>query len=196
MADGGGVGRPIEVAELLFLRPGRARVRVVIAVVVAVACCVLGAVSLNIQWHFAAEQSVGRFGNLLAHGSSAVTAWIGWAAAAFFAVALWRLRRDDPEPPAGRTPVEALSPAQLRLGLVREYTVIRVGFTVLAAMTLTDTARSARYLLAGVTGDPLARAALVATLVEELGLVVATVVLATWVITFRRQLVRMRALQD
>lgn len=195
MADDGSVGRSIEVAELLFLRPGRAWLRAAIAAPVIVACCVLGALSLNIQWHFAAETDPGRFGTLLARGSTAATAWIGWAAAVFFAVALRRLHRGAPEPPAGRAPVESLSPAQLRSGLVREYTLVRVAFTVLAAMTLTDTARTARYVLAGLAGDPVARASIPAVVIEALGLVAAAAALAIWVIGFRRQLVRIGAIQ-
>lgn len=195
MADDGSVGRSIEVAELLFLRPGRSWLRAVIAAPIVVACCVLGALSLNIQGHFAAEADPGRFGTLLARGSTAATAWIGWAAAVFFAVAVWRLRRGAPEPPAGRAPVESLTPAQLRSGLVREYTLVRIAFTVLAAMTLTDTARTARYVLAGLAGDSLARASTPAVVIEALGLVAAAAALTLWVIGFRRQLVRIGAIQ-
>lgn len=194
MADGRSVGRPTEIAELFFLRPGRTMVRATVATIVVTACCVLGALSLNIQGHFAAERTAGRLGTLLAHGSTAATAWTGWAAAAFFGVAVWRLRRGAPEPPAGITPVESLSPAQLRRGLVREYTAVRVGLAVLTAVTLTDAARAGRYVAGLLGGDTLARGTAAATLVEALGLLVATIVLATWVLSFRGQLVRVRAL--
>jgi hypothetical protein len=196
MADGGRVGRSNELAELLFLQPGRLLVRATVATVAVAACCVLGALSLSIQGHFAAEPVTGRVGALLAHGSTAATAWTGWAAAAFFGVALWRLRRGVPEPPVGITPVESLSPAQLRRGLVREYTAVRVGLTVLVAVTLTDTARAGRYVVGLLGGDPLARSTAAATLVEALGLVVASIVLGTWALSFRRQLVRVRALDS
>jgi hypothetical protein len=169
-------------------------VRGAAAAVVVATCCVLGALSLNIQQHFAAQPGNGRFGALLAGGSTAATAWAGWAAALFFGIALWRLRRGAPEPPLGIAPVESLSPTQLRRGLVREYTVVRVGLTVLVAVAVVDTARAARYVVALLGGDTLARATAAATVVEALGLVVAALVLASWALSFRRQLVRVGAL--
>jgi hypothetical protein len=87
-----------------------------------------------------------------------------------------------------------LTAGQLRAGLVREYTVVRAGLVVVCVVSLVDVARAARYLVAGASGDALARASLVATLVEAAGLVVAAIVLGLWAGTFRQQLDRMGAL--
>ena len=194
MADAGSVGRPGAIAELLFLRGRGLALRVAVAAVVGVGCCVLGASSLAIQSHFAAQPPSGRLATFLANGSTAATAWTGWAAASLFGVALLRLRRGVPEPPAGRGSVESLSVTQMRAGLVREYTAVRVGLCVLTAVALTDAARAARYVVAAAAGDSVARMSVVATVIEAAGLVAAMVVLVLWATVFRGQLVRVGAL--
>jgi hypothetical protein len=194
MADAGSVGRVRVAGELVFVHRLPPAARVIAPLVVGVGCIVLGAWSLAVQHHFAAETGGGRMATLLAHGSSVATAWEGWAAAVFFLVALLRLRRGAPEPPAGRTPVEELSLGQLRAGLRREYTAVRVALVILGAVSLVDAARASRYVVAAASGDALARSSLLATVVEACGLVVATVVLALWAATFRRQLDRVGAL--
>ena len=194
MADAGTVGRVRLAAELLFLRRLPPVLRVAVPVVVAAGCIVLGAWSLAVQHHYAGQSGGGRLAALLANGSSAATAWEGWAAALFFLAALTRLRRGAPEPPAGRTPVEQLTLAQLRAGLVREYTIVRIGLLILSVVSLVDAARAARYVAAALSGDRLARTSLAATLIEAGGLLLATVVLALWAATFRQQLDRIGAL--
>jgi hypothetical protein len=195
MADAGSVGRVQVAAELLFIRRLPFALRVVVPLILAAACVVLGVEALAIQHHYAALTGGGRLASLLAQGSTAATAWEGWAAALFFLVALLRLRREAPEPPAGRTPLEDLTAGQMRAGLVREYTVVRVGLCVLGAVALTDSARAARYLVAAASGDTVARTSLVPTVVEAAGLVVAAAVLAMWAGSFRRQLERVGALR-
>jgi hypothetical protein len=194
MADAGGGGRFRAVAELLFVRRPWQPVRLIAVLLVIAGCFAFGAAALDIQAHFAAHPSAGRWETFLARGSSALTACTGWAAAAFFLIALLRLRRGTPEPPAGRTPVEELSATQLRAGLVREYIVVRICLCVLVVITLVDAARGARYAIAAISGDGTARGSLVATLIEAAGFVVATAVLSLWALSFRRQLVRMGAL--
>lgn len=194
MADAGSIGRPGMIAELLFLR-GRAQLlRVVVASIIAASCGLLGAYSLNIQAHFLAQPDGGRLSTLLANGSSAATAWTGWAAAFFFGMALLRLRRGAPEPPAGRAPVESLTATQMRAALVREYTAVRIGLTVLSAVAVTDAVRAARYVVAAIAGDGVARMSAAATLIEAIGLLTATFVLVLWTASFRRQLVHVAAL--
>jgi hypothetical protein len=196
MAGHGSVGHARVAADLLLLRRLAPVPRLALVIIVAAACVAFGMWSLSVQHHFAAQAGGGRVATLLARGSSAATAWEGWAAALFFLAALLRLRRGAPEPPAGRRPVEELTAGQLRAGLLREYTVVRAGLVVVCAVSLIDVARAARYLVAGVSGDALARSSLVATLVEAAGLVVAAVVLGLWAGTFRQQLDRMGALRQ
>lgn len=194
MADAGTVGRLRLAAELLFLRRLPPLLRIAVPVVVGAACAVLGAWSLTVQHHYASQVGGGRLAALLAHGSSAATAWEGWAAALFVLVALLRLRHGAPEPPAGRTPVEEQTPGQLRAGLVREYTIVRAGLLIISIVSLVEAARAARYVVAALSGDRLARSSLAATLIEAAGLLLATAVLALWAATFRQQLRRIGAL--
>lgn len=195
MADDGDVGRARIAAELLFVHRLPSPLRVIVPLVLCVGCVVLGVESLAIQHHYAGQLGGGRLATLLGHGSSALTAWEGWIAALFFLVALLRLRRNAPEPPAGRTPVEDLTTGQLRAGLVREYTVVRIILVILTAVALADASRAARYIVAAASGDAVASGSLAATLVEAAGLVLAAAVLALWAESFRRQLVRIGALR-
>jgi hypothetical protein len=184
------------IAELLLLSRLPFIARAIVALAAVAACVAAGVAALGIQHHFAAQRSGGRVAALLAGGSSAATAWAGWAAAIFFAAAVWRLRAGATEPPAGRTPIEQLTLAELRAGLVREYTVVRAGLVILCAAATVDAARAARYVVAAVTGDALARTTLAATLVEAVGLMTAAVVLALWAGSFRAQLERVGALRS
>jgi hypothetical protein len=195
MADAGSIGRVQVAAQLLFIHRLPSALRVVVPLILAAACVLLGVELLSIQHHFAAHPGGGRLAALLAQGSSAATAWEGWAAALFFLVALLRLRRHAPEPPAGRTPIEDQTAGQLRAGLLREYTVVRIGLSILGAVALVDVARAARYLVAAASGDTVARTSLVATLVEAAGLAVAAAVLAMWAGSFRQQLERVGAVR-
>jgi hypothetical protein len=195
MADAGSVGRVQVAAELLFIHRLPPALRVVVPLLLAAACVVLGVEFLSIQHHFAAQPGGGRLAALLAQGSSATTAWEGWTAALFFLAALLRLRRGAPEPPAGRTPLEDLTAGQMRAGLLREYTTVRCGLTILGAVALTDVARAARYLVAAASGDTVARSSLIATLIEAAGLAVAAAVLAMWAGSFRQQLERIGAVR-
>ena len=195
MAEDGTVGRSRTAAELLLLDRLPAFTRPIVGVVVAAGCGFVGAYSLVVQEHFAAHRLGGRLGALLAEGSSAATAWTGWVAAAFFLIALLRLRRGDPEPPAGRTPLDSMTTRELRAGLVREYTLVRGALLLLGVIALVEAARGLRYGLAALTGDSIARNSVAATLIEAFGLIVATVVLALWALSFRRQLLRIGALR-
>jgi hypothetical protein len=194
MADDGSAGRARVAAELLLVHRLPTPLRVIVPLTLGAACMALGVLSLDIQHHYAEQVGGGRLATLLGQGSTVATAWEGWAAALFFLAALIRLRRGGPEPPAGRTPIEDLTAGQLRAGLVREYTIVRVGLVILSAVSLGDAARAARYIVAAASGDDLARGSLGATLIQACGLAVAAVVLALWAGSFRAQLDRVGAL--
>ena len=196
MAGHGSAGPVKAATDLLLLGRLPAPVRVGLVALAGACSIAFGAWLLTVQHHFAAEAGGGRIATLLGRGSSIATAWEGWAASAFFLVALVRLRRGAPEPPAGRTPVEELTAGQLRAGLVREYTVVRVALVILCVVSLVDASRAARSLVAGLSGDTVARASLTPTLVEAGGLVAATVVLGLWAAAFRNQLERVGALSS
>ena len=180
-------------ADLYFLQrlPLWARI---IAAATALALLVAGGVWLEgVHRYFAGQISAGEevnsLGRLLGSGSSPVTAWPGWAATLFFAFALYRLRRDQPEPPAGMRASEQRSVAQLRAGLRREYTATRTALVVVTAIALVDVARNVAGLTAAHTATAVAWSA-----AEALGLVAAAALLALWALTFRTELERWGAI--
>ncbi|MHB8718346.1 MAG: hypothetical protein ACYDAC_05580 [Candidatus Dormibacteria bacterium] len=173
---------------------GRRLLAVTVAALALLGACALTSQSLLELQHAAASTTGGRLARLAAAGATWATAWPGWVAAGFFGVAALRVRRGAPEPPAGRTPLESMSLAQMRRGLLREYTGVRIALVVLGLVALLDTARAARYVVAATGGDGLARATLAALLVEALGLVAAAATLGLWAAWFRAQLHRLGAL--
>jgi hypothetical protein len=171
----------------------------VIVVWVVVALAVGAAVgTLVAQRRFSAELSAGADLNvvatLLGDGSTARTAWPGWVAAVFFGVAVLRLWRGRPEPPAGRPPGGRWTVADIRSALRREFAAVRAATIAVGLVALVDAARAAVYLIAAVTGDQVAQSTLVATLVEAAGLVAAASVLTVWGVLFARLLDRWGAL--
>jgi hypothetical protein len=195
MADDGPpdpVRQPI--AGLFLLGRLTAPLRALVLLVVLALCAVAAQGALLLQHHFA-QAGGGRIARLLAAGPTAATAWTGWAAAVFFGVAVFRLRRGAPEPPAGRVPVESMTLPQMRTGLLREYTVVRAGLVAISLVAVLDLARMVRYALAAASGDPLAGGVMPAAVVEAVGLVIAAAVLGCWAFSFRQQLLRLGALR-
>jgi len=179
-------------------RPGiRRRLAVVLVLLLATG---FGVVSLQAQHHFAAQRTGGAQlslpADILADGSSARTAWPGWLASMFFLLALLRLQRGPPEPPAGLSPAERLTASQIRAGLRREYLAVRVALVVVAVLATLDTGRAAVYAVAAAAGSGDARGTVVATVVEAVGLCTATVILGRWLAVFRAQLRRLGALDE
>jgi hypothetical protein len=158
----------------------------------------IGVAALAGQRHFAAELSSGADLNvvetLLGDGSSPRTAWPGWLAAAFFGLALLRLWRGRPEPPAGRPPGGRWTAADIRSALRREYAAVRTAIIVLAVVALVDGARAAVYGVAAASGDAVAQGSVLPTVVEATGLVAAAVMLTLWGLLFARLLERWGAL--
>lgn len=172
--------------------------RVLVLSLASAAAVGIGVGALAGQAHFGAELDSGAdlnvISTLVGDGSSARTAWPGWLAAVFFGLALLRLSRGRPEPPAGRPPSGQWTAADIRSALRREYTAVRAAIIVLAAVALIDGARAAVYLVAAITGDSVARQSVLATVVEALGLVAAAVMLTLWGLVFARLLDRWGAL--
>jgi hypothetical protein len=172
--------------------------RVVLLWLVTTGAVGIGVAALAGQRHFAAELSSGADLNvvatLLGDGSSPRTAWPGWLAAVFFALALLRLLRGRPEPPAGRPPGGRWTAADIRSALRREYAAVRTAIIILAVVALVDGARAAVYGVAAATGDAVAQGSVLPTAVEALGLVAAAVMLTLWGLAFARLLERWGAL--
>jgi hypothetical protein len=181
------------VTELVFLDRGPIAVRAAVVVVAAIAAGVAGDLLYRLQARLASQLAAGGALNplqsLIAHGSSARTAWIGWVAALFFAIAAARVRFGPSEPAPGRAPLEQLTPAQLRSGLRREYAAVRVLLAILVLVTAVDAARSAALL----TSTSARASTLIATVIEVGGLAAATLALAVWAWWFGRDLRRLGA---
>lgn len=169
-----------------------------VVVVVAAAVGVGGVMLVRLQEHFAERLAEGvpvsAAGSLVGHGSGAATAAAGWVAALFFAMALLRLQRGPLEPPASTRPVESQSVRQIRHGLRREYTVIRVALVVLLLIAALDFARALAMTVVVERGDGLLRPSLTPTAVEAAGLLAAALLLSWWAGSFARRLERLGAL--
>lgn len=183
------------VLEVLLLHRLPAWLRALLGCALLATCAAVAQLSLTAQHHFATAGNTDRISVLLARGSTVVTAWPGWVAAVFFAIAVVRLRRGATEPPAGRTPVERLNPTQIRRALVREYTVVRVALLLVGLVAILDLARASRYVIAAASDDRLAGSTLPATVVEAVGLAVAAAVLLVWALSFRAQLEQVGAIR-
>jgi hypothetical protein len=172
--------------------------RVIVLSLLAAVAAGVGVGTLAGQRHFSAELDAGADLNVVAtvlgDGSSARTAWPGWVAAVFFGLALLRLWRGSPEPPAGRPPGGRWTAADIRSALRREYTAVRTAIIALGVIALLDGGRAIVYGIAAVSGDPLARSSVVPTVVEAAGLIVAAVTLTLWGLVFSRLLDRWGAL--
>lgn len=172
--------------------------RVVVVWMVTALAVGVGVGTLLAQRRLSAELSAGADLNvvatLLGDGSTPRTAWPGWVAAAFFGVAVLRLWRGRPEPPAGRPPSGRWTVADIRSALRREFGAVRAAIIAVGLVALVDTARATVYVVAALTGDQVARSTVVATAVEAIGLVAAASVLTLWGVLFARLLERWGAL--
>jgi hypothetical protein len=187
--------RPL--TELVFLPRRMLALSILLVVVIAATVGVGGTLLVRVQHHFAAGIAngghVGALGTLLGRGSGPATAAAGWVAALLFCVALVRLQRGPLEPPAGTRPVERQSVSQLRRGLRREYTIIRVALVIVLLVAALDVARLLAMTVAVQRGDRLLSGALGITAVEAAGLVAATVALGLWARSFGRRLQQLGA---
>jgi hypothetical protein len=202
MRDRDSAGAPARlalVAELLLLdglsRAGRAAALLLAAAVAA--CWGFAALALHQQELTArgGGASLSPLGAIFADGSSALTAWPGWLAAAILLLSATRLRRGPVEPPAGRSTAGELSAAEVRSGLRREYLGARLILIAVGGVTLADLARLAVSGIAALVGVRGAGDGLAWMGVEVAGLGAATAALTAWMLGFRRQLERVGAME-
>lgn len=165
------------------------------------------ALLLAVGWGFAAlalhrrelaflssGQSLDPLGTIFADGSSPLTIWPGWAAAALFGLSASRQRGRTPEPPGGRRRAGTLTVSELRAGLRREHTAARWLLALVTLVAVADVARVAVSGLAalvaiGGAGDGLGWMG-----IEAAGLIAAAVTLAVWVDRFRTEIERLGVL--
>ncbi len=179
------------VAELFFMAKAPAVIQATVALVSVLLAIVTGLGLDRLHRHYAGLVGSGDPLNplaaLLASGSSAATAWTGWAAALFFAVSLHRLRTGPPEPPAGRGDTDAMSVNDIRSALRAEYSSVRVALAVVSGVALIDLTRCVVFILSPA-GAP--SATLWATVAEAVGIAVAAGLLGVWAWSFRSELER------
>lgn len=157
-----------------------------------------GLASLRLQEHYAAGAAAGEDLNavaqLLADGSNTRTAWIGWAASVLFLLAVLRLRLGPPEPPAGRAGAGTRTATEMRAALRTEYHLVRAALWGVSIIAFIDAGRAVVYVIAAAAGSSTAQGNWAGTLVEALGLLMATTLLAIWIHLFQRLLGRWGAL--
>jgi hypothetical protein len=190
--------RDAHLTELVFLDRGPIALRGLAVAVAAAACGVAGTLLVRLHetlaTQLAAHEALNPLQTLIANGSSIRTLWPGWVAALCFAAAVARLRLGATEPPLGRIAVEHQTLSQLRAGLRREYRVVRTALVVVALLAAVDSARALASVIAAQSGDHTVSASLPATVLEALGYVVATAVLAMWAHGFGAELRRLGAM--
>jgi hypothetical protein len=195
-------GAPARLAasgELLLLDglSGAGRAAALSLAVALAACWGFAAVALHEQalTARASGASLSPLAAIFADGSSALTAWPGWLAAAVLGLSAARLRRGPVEPPAGRGPAGELGVAEVRSGLRREYLAARLILIGIGGLALADLARLAVSGIAALLGVGGAGDGLAWMGVEVAGLGAASAALAVWLLSFRRQLERVGALE-
>ncbi len=193
----GAARRPPPLPELFLLaslplpvRAGLSLLAVVLAVGWGFAALALHQMELSLR---SAGHLLNPIANLFAGGSSAYTAWPGWAAALLFGLSGLRLRRGALEPPGGRRPSER-SAADLRSGLRREYRWARMVLLAVSLLALADVARVGVSWVAWLTGVSTAGDGLGWAALEAAGLAAAGAALIGWLLGFRRQLLRVGAI--
>jgi hypothetical protein len=190
--------RDAHLTELVFLDRGPIALRCIAVAVAAAACGVAGTLLVRLHQSlasdFAAHMALNPLQTLIATGSSLRTLWPGWVAAVCFAAALLRLRHGATEPPPGRTAVEHQTLAQLRAGLRREYRIVRGALVIVGLLAAVDAARTIATFIATQSGDKQIATTMPATVVEALGYVAATLILAAWASAFGAEVRRLGAL--
>jgi hypothetical protein len=190
--------RDAHLTELVFLNRGPIAVRCLAVAIAAAACGVAGTLLVRLHQslagQLAAHMALNPLQTLIATGSSVRTLWPGWVAAVCFGTALLRLRHGATEPPPGRTSVEQQTLGQLRAGLRREYRIVRSALVVVTLLAAVDVARTVASVIAGQSGDAQITTTMPATVVEALGYVVATLLLAVWARAFGSEVRRLGAL--
>ncbi|HYA01020.1 MAG TPA: hypothetical protein VEK76_11815 [Candidatus Binatia bacterium] len=189
--DGAGSHLP-PLAELFLVDRLAMPLRAVPATLALLIAAGWGLAALALQEHEASLRaggaSLGALGTLFADGSSALTAWPGWAAAVLLGLSALRLRRAAIEPPAGRRRGDGLSASRLRAGLRREYLWGRIALVAVTLLALADLGRLAVNGVARILHVSAATGSVPWTLLEVAGLTAAAAALAAWLLSFRAQL--------
>jgi hypothetical protein len=176
------------VLDLLFLSNASSFIATAVLALAFCLCCAIALGLIALESHYTKTYNPTGVAHLIAAGSSGATAWPGWVAAVFFLIALRRLRRGDPEPPAGRTPVAERTVSELRAGLRSEYRTVRIALVAVVLLSTVDLARAAGIAWLGIRGTVWAHSVVAFTILEAIGWIAATLMLTMWARTFNEQL--------
>lgn len=166
----------------MFLNRGPVMLRTLLVVIAAVGCGVAGyklfLVHQDLVLRSAAGAHLTALETFVAQAPTPVTVLIGWVAALCFGLALLRLRGGPLEPAVSPRRMQGHTVTQLRRGLRREYTVVRLLLVVVVLVTAIDLARAISFAVG--TQHSGSTAAPGSLYLEVAGFVAATLVLITY----------------
>ncbi len=187
--------RPLE--ELVFLNRGPVVLRTAAVVITAAGTGIAGYKLYQLHEELAVRIAGGAhldaWRTFVAQAPTPLTVVLGWVAALCFGLALLRLQRGPLEPVLVFHRSERQSVTQLRRGLRREYTTVRLLLVFVALIAAVDVARSISFSIAAThagasPGTPWS------LYVETAGLIAATLVLIAYARTFGSAIARLGAI--
>ena len=187
--------RPLE--ELVFLNRGPVALRTAAVVITAAGTGIAGyklyQLHADLALRIAGGAHLDAWRTFVAQAPTPVTVVLGWIAALCFGLALLRLQRGPLEPVVSFRRSERQTVAQLRRGLRREYTVVRVLLVIVALLAALDVARTISFSIAATHAGS-SSGTLWSLYVETTGLVAATLVLIVYARTFGSAIERLGAI--
>ena len=187
--------RPLE--ELVFLHRGPVVTRTAAVVITAAGSGIAGyklyQLHEDLALRIAAGQHLDALRTFVAQAPTPITVAIGWVAALCFGLALLRLQRGPLEPMLVFHRSADRTVTQLRAGLRREYTTVRLLLVIVALVTAVDVARTIAFSIAA-THAGASPGTLWSLYLETAGLITATVVLIAYARTFGNAIAHLGAI--
>jgi len=187
--------RPLE--ELVFLNRGPVLLRTAAVVTAAAGTGIAGYKLYQLHEDFAGRIAGGAhldaWRTFIAQAPTPLTVALGWIAAVCFGLALLRLQRGPLEPVLVFHRSERQTVTQLRRGLRREYTTVRLLLVFVALIAALDVARTISFSI-GATHAGVSPVTPSSLYVETAGLIAATLVLIAYARTFGSAIARLGAI--
>ncbi|MBV8528889.1 MAG: hypothetical protein JOZ75_11275 [Candidatus Dormibacteraeota bacterium] len=187
--------RPLE--ELVFLNRGPVVLRTAAVVITAAGTGIAGYKLYQLHEELALRIAGGAhldaWRTFVAQAPTPLTVVLGWVAALCFGLALLRLQRGPLEPVLVFRRSERQSVAQLRRGLRREYTTVRLLLVFVVLLAAVDVARTISFSIAA-THAGASPGTLWSLYLEAAGLITATLVLVAYARVFGDAIARLGAI--
>ena len=181
----------------MFLNRGPVTLRTLIVVIVAVGSGIAGYRLFLLHQDLLLSMAVGAhldaLRSFVAEAPTPVTVIVGWLAAVGFTIALVLLYRGPLEPAVLMRHAERRSVTDMRRGLRREYTVVRVLLVFVLLITAVDLARAVSFAV-GSQHSGVSTAVPWTLYVEVLGFLAATAVLTAYARAFGETIARLGAI--